>query len=216
METFGFHSYHRTSASALALRGYQYEIQSLYGKPCALVVDVGYSWITVTPIYNYVPVAAAVRRIDVGGKVMSNWLAELVSYRHINMYDDVYLVNDMKEKLCHVSADVVADLRLAGRHKKLNHLTRQYLLPNHITTHSGTVLPNTNTTTTTIHHPPPTSPLRAATTWSSPCLTSAWPCRSCCFIRATWGWSRAGWVPPSLRASPHAPTTCTHYCTSTS
>ena len=157
METFGFLSYHRTSASALALRGYQYEIQSLYGKPCALVVDVGYSWTTITPIYNYVPVAAAVRRIDVGGKVMSNWLKELVSYRHINMYDDLYLINDMKEKLCHVSQDITADLRLAAKHKKLNHLTRQYLLPNHITTHTGTVLSSTadgtgtaaTTTTTT-------------------------------------------------------------------
>ena len=147
METFGFHSYHRTSASALALRGYQYEIQSLYGKPCALVVDIGYSWTTVTPIYNYVPVSAAVRRIDVGGKVMSNQLKQLISYRHINMYDDLYLINDIKEKLCHVSADVIVDLRLAGRHKKLNHLTKQYLLPNHITTHAGTVLSNTTTTT---------------------------------------------------------------------
>ena len=142
LETFGFQSYHRTSASALALRGYQYEIQSLYGKPCALVVDIGYSCTTVTPIYNYVPVAAAVRRIDVGGKVMSNWLKELVSYRHINMYDDLYLINDMKERLCHVSSDVTADLSLAGRHRKLNHLTKQYLLPNHITTHTGTVLSN--------------------------------------------------------------------------
>ena len=143
METFGFHSYHRTSAPALALRGYQYEIQSLYGKPCALVVDIGYSWTTVTPIYNYVPVASAVRRIDVGGKALTNWLKELVSFRHINMYDDLYLVNDMKEKLCHVSRDIATDLRRAAQHRKLNHLTKQYLLPNHITTHTGTVLSST-------------------------------------------------------------------------
>ena len=140
METFQFHSYHRTSASALALRGYQYEIQSLYGKPCALVVDVGYSWTTVTPIYNYVPVAAAVRRIDAAGKQLTNALKRHISYRHINMDDSTHLVNDIKERLCHVSPDIAADLRTAARHKKLNHLTRQYLLPNHVTTHTGTVL----------------------------------------------------------------------------
>ena len=133
METFAFSSYHRTSASALALRGYQYEIQSLYGKPCALVVDIGYSWTTVTPIYNYVPVAAAVRRVDVGGKVMSNWLKKMISYRHISMVDDLYLINDMKEKLCHVSSDIISDLKTAAKHRALNHLTAQYLLPNHVT-----------------------------------------------------------------------------------
>ena len=139
-ETFGFHSYHRSTAASLALRGYQYEIQSLFGKPCALIVDIGYSFTHVVPMYNYVPVYEAVRRVDVGGKLLSNWLKDVVSYRHINLHDDVYLINDIKEKMCSVSPHFLRDLEQAGRHRKLNHLTKQYLLPNHVTTHVGSVL----------------------------------------------------------------------------
>ena len=114
-ETFGFHSYHRSTAASLALRGYQYEIQSLFGKPCALIVDIGYSFTHVVPMYNYVPVFDKVRRVDVGGKLLSNYLREVVSYRHINMHDDTYLVNDMKEKMCHVSPHYLHDMDEASK-----------------------------------------------------------------------------------------------------
>ena len=139
-ETFNFHSYHRSTAASLALRGYQYEIQSLFGKPCALIVDIGYSFSHCVPMFNYVPVYEHVRRLDVGGKLLSNWLRETVSYRHIDMQDDVSLVTDIKEKICHVSQDYLRDMTAASMHRKLNHLTAHYLLPNHITSHTGTVL----------------------------------------------------------------------------
>jgi actin-related protein 6 len=49
-------------------------------------------------------------RIDVGGKLLTNHLKELVSYRQWNMMEETYLVNDVKEKCCYVSTQFSADL----------------------------------------------------------------------------------------------------------
>ena len=49
-------------------------------------------------------------RIDVGGKLMTNHLKELVSFRQWNMMEETYIVNDVKEKCCYVSTEFAADL----------------------------------------------------------------------------------------------------------
>lgn len=49
-------------------------------------------------------------RIDVGGKLMTNHLKELVSFRQWNMMEETYIVNDVKEKCCYVSTQFAADL----------------------------------------------------------------------------------------------------------
>ena len=38
-----------------------------------------------------------------GGKALTNYLKEAVSYRQYNMMDDTFLVNQVKERLCYVS-----------------------------------------------------------------------------------------------------------------
>jgi actin-related protein 6 len=51
--------------------------------------------------------------MDLGGKALTNYLKELVSYRSLNVMDETLLIDDAKEKLCFVSLDVPGDLRLA-------------------------------------------------------------------------------------------------------
>jgi hypothetical protein len=51
--------------------------------------------------------------MDLGGKALTNYLKELVSYRSLNVMDETLLIDDAKEKLCFVSLDVPRDLRLA-------------------------------------------------------------------------------------------------------
>lgn len=75
-----------------------------------LVVDSGYSHTTVVPVLRGQPLHQAVRRLDVGGKVLTNYLTRLVSMRHFDMRNDTYIVNEMKEAACFVSADFAADL----------------------------------------------------------------------------------------------------------
>ena len=75
-----------------------------------LLIDSGYSHTTVSPILNGRPIHPAVRRLDVGGKLMTNYLTHLLSVRHYDMRNDLYVVNEMKEAACYVSLDFAGDL----------------------------------------------------------------------------------------------------------
>lgn len=52
-------------------------------------------------------------RIDVGGKLLTNHLKEMISYRQWNMMDQTYIMDDVKEKCCYVSTDFKADMELS-------------------------------------------------------------------------------------------------------
>jgi actin-related protein 6 len=48
---------------------------------CGLVVDCGFSFTHVVPVFDGVVLRKGVRRIDLGGKALTNYLKELVSFR---------------------------------------------------------------------------------------------------------------------------------------
>jgi actin-related protein 6 len=50
----------------------------------------------------------------VGGKLLTNYLKELVSYRQWNMMDEFLLMNQVKQDLCYLSMDLMADLTAAN------------------------------------------------------------------------------------------------------
>ena len=93
-----------------------------------LVVDAGFSFTHIVPIMGGTVLWSAVKRcvvlssgdvrtsyevdtrIDVGGKLLTNHLKELVSFRQWNMMEETYIVNDAKEKCCYVSTQFSADL----------------------------------------------------------------------------------------------------------
>lgn len=99
-----------------------HDVQSLFGAPpreqgshilpveCLLVIDSGYSHTTVTPLYHGRPIQQAVRRLEIGGKFMTNFLKELASIRYLNMSDENYLTNEIKEAVCYVSDKFRKDL----------------------------------------------------------------------------------------------------------
>ena len=104
-----------------SLNAYQ-DIQYLYGAlprepnvralpaECLLVIDSGFSHSTVTPLFKGRAIHQAIRRLDVGGKLLTNYLKELISIRQYNMLDEPYLINEVKEAICYVSDDFKRDL----------------------------------------------------------------------------------------------------------
>ena len=77
--------------------------QAVQAVECLLVIDSGYSHTTVTPVYNSRPIQRAIRRLDFGGKHLTNMLKEVVSTRHYDLHQDTHLVNDIKEQTSYVS-----------------------------------------------------------------------------------------------------------------
>ena len=45
-----------------------------------------------------------------GGKILTNYLKEVISYRQWNMMEETFLVNDVKETTCFVSDNPERDL----------------------------------------------------------------------------------------------------------
>ncbi|CAK9170948.1 unnamed protein product [Ilex paraguariensis] len=80
---------------------------------CSLVVDFGFSFTHAILVFQNYTMNFAVKRLDLGGKALINYLKELVSYRAVNVMDETFIMDDVKEKLCIVSLDVAQDLQIA-------------------------------------------------------------------------------------------------------
>lgn len=143
-EEYGFQSYYRCTAASLVPWN---DLSSLFGdseKPasnvseCALVVDSGFSATHVIPVVLGEVYWPAVRRMSVGGKMLTNFLKETVSFRHYNMMEDTYLMNLIKEATCYVSQNFEKDIEECRENKRKYRIN--YLLPDYRTTKTGRVL----------------------------------------------------------------------------
>lgn len=136
-EKFEFSSLSRVPSAPMSSRGHALDVER-FGLPCSLVIDTGFSFTHVTPVFDGSPLNHAARRINVGGKLLTNYLKELVSYRSFNLMDETYLINQLKHQLCYISTDFEGELAKAKKNKSL--LLKQYLLPNGSDRLDGVVL----------------------------------------------------------------------------
>ena len=80
-----------------------------------LVVDSGFSHSTATPLINGAPVQPSIRRLDIGGKHLTNYLAELLAIHEISLKEDPWIANEVKEECCFVSNDFQRDVERTWR-----------------------------------------------------------------------------------------------------
>jgi hypothetical protein len=92
-------------------------------------------------------------RVDIGGKALTNCLKEVVSHRQWNVMQDTRLVNQVKEALCFVAVDYLAEMRAckaalapaaaaaARREGRYPGICREFVLPDYSTVHVGYVRP---------------------------------------------------------------------------
>ena len=96
---------------------------------CSLVVDSGYSFTHIVPFYGNRLIAEAVLRIDVGGKLLTNHLKEITSYRQLHVLDETYVMNQAKEDVCYISQEFLKDMIVAQTKKPENSIVCEYVLP---------------------------------------------------------------------------------------
>ncbi|XP_043706461.1 actin-related protein 6-like isoform X1 [Telopea speciosissima] len=140
-EDLGFRSlYVADSPSLVHLYEASHRPDGLISKAqCSLVVDSGFSFTHAAPVLQNFTINYAVKRLDLGGKALTNYLKELVSYRSINVMDETFLIDDVKEKLCFVSLNVPRDLQIARRRGRDNLFRCTYVLPDGVTHMKGFV-----------------------------------------------------------------------------
>ncbi|KAF4577292.1 Actin- protein 6 [Pleurotus pulmonarius] len=128
-EEYDFESYYRCAPASLIPHGKLFSELDLPPAECILIVDSGFSYTHVVPLLHGSVVWRAVKRLDVGGKLLTNHLKELVSFRQWNMMDETYIMNDVKESCCYVSVDFRQDLEACRVNPQSNSIVREYILP---------------------------------------------------------------------------------------
>lgn len=98
---------------------------------CCLVIDSGFSATHILPVVLGEVYWPAVKRINVAGKHITNYLKETVSFRHYNMMEETYLMNVIKERTCFISNSFSADLEECNLNKRTNRLLVDYVLPDY-------------------------------------------------------------------------------------
>ena len=96
---------------------------------CGVVVDAGFSFVHATPVFDGRVLRNGIRRVNLGGKALTNYLKEMVSYRQWNMMDEYVLMDDVKEKLCYVAGSAADELKRAKVRGASNEVNREYVLP---------------------------------------------------------------------------------------
>ena len=125
----------RTTSADLSYHNY---VSSCAMPPLGcVVVDMGYSFTHIIPFIKGKRVKEAVRRIDIGGKVMTNHLKEIISYRQLMVMEESFVINQVKEDACFVSQDFYADMEMAKKRPPENKIVKEYVLPDFTTIKRG-------------------------------------------------------------------------------
>jgi len=144
LEEYGFNSICRTNAGFLSSINYKSQNTKLdattnlsatdecHALAC-LVVDSGFSFTHVAPYvhsekYGYLKLKQAVRRVDIGGKALTNYLKELISYRQMNVMDETYVINQCKEDICFIATNFDETLKECESNRQ-NKVAKDYILP---------------------------------------------------------------------------------------
>ncbi|KAG8470266.1 hypothetical protein KFE25_008687 [Diacronema lutheri] len=141
-EHFNFQSLCSACPQLLASYAQQAELEARSEpQPAAtLVVDCGFSSTHIVPIFDAQAINFGIRRLAVGGKVLTNHLKQVISHRQWNVMDETHMINDVKEQMCYVSLDLAADLRAAAV-RRGSAITREFVMPDYIHVTRGYVKP---------------------------------------------------------------------------
>lgn len=106
---------------------------------CCLVVETGYSFTHIVPYILQKKFKPGIIRINIGGKILTNHLKEVISYRQLHVMEETYVMNQCKEDLCFVSTDFDQDLKVAKMKWPKNTIVRDYILPDYTTVNRGLI-----------------------------------------------------------------------------
>ncbi|KAJ3431981.1 actin-7-related [Anaeramoeba flamelloides] len=83
------------------------------GRGLSVNLDVGHGCASIVPLYNGTTFPAAIHKYDYGGYDVTEYLAKLLNDKGANFTTtaEMQIVQEIKEKVCHVSQDYQRDLR---------------------------------------------------------------------------------------------------------
>lgn len=104
-----------------------------------MIVESGYSFTHIVPYILQKKFKPGILRVNVGGKILTNHLKEVISYRQLHVMEETYVMNQCKEDLCFMSTDFDRDLKIAKMKWPKNTIVRDYILPDYTTVNRGLI-----------------------------------------------------------------------------
>ncbi|CAF3793038.1 unnamed protein product [Rotaria magnacalcarata] len=132
-EEYEVASFARYDPATLSAYQYENDTKSNY----VLVVDSGFSFTHIVPFHQGRKLLDGMTRIDVGGKLLTNQLKSVISYRQLLVMNETYIINELKENVCLVSLDFQEDMRKARLPLGENPHAIDYILPDYNETKQG-------------------------------------------------------------------------------
>ncbi len=116
-------------------------------KDYQLVIDSGFDATYVIPIIYGMVYWDGIKKLDIGGRFLTGFLRELISFRYYDVTDESILVNNIKEQTCFVPSNYNQSLEQLKRDKSINaakitdkSMVVEYVLPDFKTTTNGYLL----------------------------------------------------------------------------
>lgn len=143
-EDFGFRGYVRRPAAWFSAFEFGNSASADIPFPTSsLVVDSGFSFSHIMPFIRLKCLKPACKRVNIGGKLLTNYLKEVVSFRQFNMMDEFRLMNQIKESLCFVSPDIQSYLKRLKVSGRTAEDVGVFVLPDYQKVHVGYALDKT-------------------------------------------------------------------------
>lgn len=96
-----------------------------FDRQSCLVLDSGFSFSHAVPIFDGCVLTQAIKRLNIGGKLLTNYLKEQISFKSVNLMDDFLLVDDIKKQCCKSTVNFDQSLKQL----KENNKSVRYVLP---------------------------------------------------------------------------------------
>lgn len=111
-EYYGFGGFYPVVGTEMVKEYAKEELKEEIDPKFQLVVESGHSATYIAPFFNNDMLNYALKRIDVGGRLLTNSLKQAISFRYIDLSHEYRMVTDIKEKMCYVSTNFEHDMTL--------------------------------------------------------------------------------------------------------
>ncbi|XP_017772637.1 PREDICTED: actin-related protein 6 [Nicrophorus vespilloides] len=123
-EEYDVKTLYRTNSTDLTY--YQYITTKKGQHTSCIIVDSGYSFTHIVPYVNGKKYTNGIIRMDIGGKLLTNYLKDILSYRQLHVMEETYVINQLKEDTCYMALDFKKEMQTA---KTTNDIVKNYVLP---------------------------------------------------------------------------------------
>ena len=99
---------------------------------CEFVIESGHSSTHFVPFFAQTPLNYAIKRLNIGGRLLTKHLLEIIKFKYLQMKNSIQLVGDIKEKLCYFAKDFDSEIK-----KRKREILMHYILPDSIIQRKG-------------------------------------------------------------------------------